>query len=90
MIFNFDTPEREAAKTLGIAMDTLKRDRLEGKIPSYVFVKFGYKRVRYCLPLLRDWQLAPDDLAAQARAMQLIEESRPSNAPRKSGRKAAA
>jgi hypothetical protein len=52
MIFNFDTPEREAAKTLGIAMDTLKRDRLEGKIPSYVFVKFGHKRVRYCLPLV--------------------------------------
>ena len=88
MILNFDTSEKEAARTIGIAPDTLKRDRLDGKIPSYVYTKFGYKRIRYCLPLLRDWQLDPDDLQAQARAMQLIEDSRPSNVPRKSGRKA--
>jgi hypothetical protein len=90
MNFNFDTPEKYAAKAIGIATDTLKKRRLKGDIPPHVYTKIGYKMIRYCLPLLKDWQLDPEDLAAQARAIELVQDSRPSNAPRKRGRKAAA
>jgi hypothetical protein len=90
MILNFDTPEKEAAKVLGIAAETLKKKRLKGFIPPHLYTRIGYKLIRYCLPLLKDWQLDPEDLAAQARAIELVQDSRPSNAPRKRGRKAAA
>ena len=90
MNFNFDTPEKDAAKAMGVATDTLKKRRLKGDIPPHVYTKIGYKMIRYCLPLLKDWQLDPDDIAAQARAIELVQDSRPSNAPRKRGRKAAA
>jgi hypothetical protein len=89
-ILSFDATERIAAAALGISLETLRRRRLAGKIPSHCFVKHGYKCVRYCLPLLRDWQLAPDDLEAQARAIALLESQRPSNQPLKRGRKVAA
>ena len=88
-MLQFDTPESKAAETLGVSPETLKTWRLGGKIPSHVYTKFSYKTLRYCLPLLKDWQLDPNDLQAQARAIELIQNSRPSNAPRKSGRKAA-
>jgi hypothetical protein len=52
--FRFDADERGAAKAIGIAPDTLKNLRLRGDIPSYVYTKFGYKLLRYCIPLLRD------------------------------------
>jgi hypothetical protein len=90
MNFNFDTPEKDAAKAIGIATDTLKKRRLKGDIPPHVYTKIGYKMLRYCLPLLKDWQLDPEDLSAQARAIELVQDSRPSNVPRKRGRKAAA
>jgi hypothetical protein len=89
MNFNFDTPEKDAAKAMGIATDTLKKRRLKGDIPPHVYTKIGYKMLRYCIPLLKDWQLDPDDMAAQARAIELVQDSRPSNVPRKRGRKAA-
>lgn len=53
--FSFDATEREAAIAIGISPDTLKNKRLRGDIPSYVYTKFGYKLLRYCIPLLRDW-----------------------------------
>jgi hypothetical protein len=59
------------------------------EIPSHVYMKFGYKTLRYCLPLLRDWQLNQDDPAAQARAIEALQNSLPSNQPMKRGRKAA-
>lgn len=87
--FYFDTTERAAAAALGILTDTLKKRRLADKVPSYLYTKYGYKCVRYCLPLLIDWQRAPDDLEAQARAIELLESQRPSNFAKKRGRKAA-
>jgi hypothetical protein len=89
-ILSFDVTERIAAAALDISPVTLTRWRLDGKVPSHCYVKLGYKCVRYCLPLLRDWQLAPDDLEAQARAIALLESQRPSNQPLKRGRKVAA
>jgi hypothetical protein len=86
----FDADEKAAAAELGWSVETLRKWRLAGKIPGHVFTKNGYKLVRYCLPLLRDWQLAPDDLEAQARAIELLQSQRPSNQPRKRGRKVAA
>jgi predicted site-specific integrase-resolvase len=53
-MLQFDAPESKAAETLGVSPETLKTWRLGGKIPSYVYAKFGYKTLRYCLPLLRD------------------------------------
>lgn len=85
----FDADEREAAREIGIAPDTLKSMRIRGDIPRHCYTKFGYKLLRYCLPLLRDWQLDPSDLAAQARAMEQLQNSRVSNIQVKRGRKAA-
>jgi hypothetical protein len=89
-VLSFDATERIAAAALGISLETLRKRRLAEKIPPHCFVKYGYKYVRYCLPLLRDWQLAPDDLDAQARAIELLQSQRPSNQLRKRGRKVAA
>jgi hypothetical protein len=89
MNFIFDTTEKDAAKTMGIATDTLKKRRLRGDVPTHTYTKIGYKTIRYCLPLLKDWQLDPEDLQAQARAIELLQNSRPSNQPQKRGRKAA-
>jgi hypothetical protein len=86
----FDINEKAAAAALGWSVETLRKKRLAGKVPTHVYTKMGYKLVRYCLPLLRDWQLAPDDLEAQARAIALLESQRPSNQPLKRGRKVAA
>jgi hypothetical protein len=68
--FKFDADEREAARAIGIAPETLKNMRIRGVIPPHCYTKFGYKLLRYCLPLLRDWQLDPTDLEAQTRAME--------------------
>jgi hypothetical protein len=89
-ILSFNATERIAAAALGISLETLRKRRLAGKVPTHCYVKYGYKCVRYCLPLLRDWQLAPDDLEAQARAIDLLQSQRPSNQPRKRGQKVAA
>jgi hypothetical protein len=86
---SFDTTERMAATSIGVSVETLKKWRRSGKIPSHTYTKFGYKFVRYCIPLLKDWQLSPDDFEAQARAIEVVQQSRPSNAPRKRGRKVA-
>jgi hypothetical protein len=85
----FCSTEREAAAALGIGQYTAKRWRLDGKIPAHCYTKIGYKTVRYCLPLLRDWQLDPTDLQAQSRAIAVVQDSRISNAPKKRGRKIA-
>jgi hypothetical protein len=86
----FNASEKEAAASLGVSDETLPKWRRSGKVPPHTYVKFGYKSVRYCIPLLRDWQLDPSDLNSQIRAIELIQESRPSNTPRKKGRKSAA
>jgi hypothetical protein len=88
-MLQFDAPESKAAETLGVSPETLKTWRLGGKIPSHVYAKFGYKTLRYCLPLLKDWQLNPDDIAAQQRAIEQLNATLPSQLPKKSGRKAA-
>lgn len=88
-MLRFDTPESQAAETLGVSGETLKRWRLKGKLPPHVFTKFGYKSVRYCRELLLDWQLNPDDPEAQSRSIEALQNSLPSNQPQKRGRKAA-
>jgi hypothetical protein len=90
MKIEFISLERDAAAALGLSPQTLKRWRLDGKIPAHVFVKIGYKIVRYSIPLLLDWQLDPDDLEAQSRAIAAIQAQRPSNQHQKKGRKSAA
>lgn len=89
MEFRFDADERKAAEEIGVAQETLKGMRIRGIVPPYCYTKFGYKLLRYCLPLLRDWQLDPTDTAAQARAIEQLQNSRVSNLPSKRGRKAA-
>ena len=79
MIFNFDTCEKTAAIAIGVDRQTLQKDRQKGKIPSYIFTKSGYRTVRYCLPLLKDWQQAPNDLEAQARAYDRLQSTRASS-----------
>jgi hypothetical protein len=86
----FNASERAAAIVLGINVETLRKWRRSDKVPPHTYIKFGYKTIRYCIPLLRDWQLDPSDLNSQLRAIELIQESRPSNTPRKKGRKSAA
>jgi hypothetical protein len=86
----YDTKERQAAKAIGVSYETCKRWRLSGKIPPHTYTKSGYKVLRYCLPLLTDWQIDPTDLEAQARAREALQATRPSNLPRKRGPKTAA
>jgi hypothetical protein len=90
MTYNFNATEKEAAAALGWSWQLLKKKRHDGEIPSHCYVKHGYKLVRYCLPLLQDWSLAPQDLEAQARAVAALEATRPSNSVTKRGRKSAA
>jgi Helix-turn-helix domain len=89
VLLSFDAKEKAAAAFLGISVETLRKWRRSGKVPAHTYAKSGYKFVRYNLFLLRDWQLAPDDFEAQARAIEVVQQSRPSNAPRKRGRKVA-
>ena len=90
MVFLYDRTEVEAATALGYRSgEGLKKRRLKGDLPDYLYVKFGYRSVRYCLPLLLDWQQNTTDLEAQARARQQLQNSLVSNLPAKRGRKAA-
>lgn len=89
MVFNFNATRLQASRLLGISLETVKRWERNGKIPTHIYTKFGYKTVRYCLPLLQEWQLNPDDLEVQARSAANVATSLPSNQPRKVGRKAA-
>lgn len=88
MIYQFNSTRDEAAAAIGIATETLRKWEQRGKIPPHVYTRLGYKTVRYCLTLLTDWQIDPDDLAAQARAIESLNSTRPSQQPRKVGRKA--
>jgi hypothetical protein len=63
----FDSDEKRAAETIGISGSGLKQMRLRGRIPNFCYTKIGHRTIRYCLPLLQEWQLNPDDLEHQAR-----------------------
>lgn len=90
MTFNFNATRLQAARLLGISIETVKRWERIKKIPTHVYAKFGYKTVRYCLPLLQEWQLNPEDKDVQIRSAAAVAASMPSNQPAKAGRKAAA
>jgi DNA-binding transcriptional MerR regulator len=89
MTFVFNATRAEAASTLGISPETIKKWEKTGKIPPHVYKKFGYKTLRYCLSLLADWQHNQDDPDAQIRSIEALQNSLPSNHPQKRGRKAA-
>jgi hypothetical protein len=89
MIYQFNATRENAAAAIGISPETLRKWEQRGKIPSHVYTRLGYKTIRYCLQLLADWQIDPDDLQAQARAIEALNATRPSQQPRKAGRKAA-
>jgi hypothetical protein len=88
MRFDFTASNQSAAETIGISHRTLKNWRLAGKIPAYTYTQHGDKYF-WCLDLLWDWHLDPNDLDAQIRAMEMIQNARTTNFARKSGRKAA-
>ncbi len=89
MTYQFNSTRRDAAIFLGISPETVKRWESAGKIPPHCYVKMGYKTVRYCLDLLRDWQQNPDDPAAHVRSAAALAASLPSNQPARAGRKSA-
>jgi MerR HTH family regulatory protein len=72
MIYQFNSTRDEAAAAIGISPETLRKWEQRGKIPPHVYTRLGDKTVRYCLKLLTDWQIDPDDLQAQARAIDNI------------------
>jgi hypothetical protein len=86
-MYKFNATRVEAGGAIGISGETIRKWERSGKIPSYVYSKFGYRTVRYCISLLTDWMLSPDDLEAQARAIESLNATRPSQQPRKTGRK---
>jgi hypothetical protein len=88
MIYQFNSTRNEAAAAIGISPKTLRKWEQRGKISSHVYTRMGYKTVRYCIPLLTDWQIDPDDIEAQCRAIEALNATRPSQHPRKAGRKA--
>jgi MerR HTH family regulatory protein len=89
MTYLFNATRDEAGKAIGISGETIRKWERQGKIPPHVYSKIGYRTVRYCLTLLTDWMLSPDDLQAQARSIEALNATRPSQQPRKAGRKAA-
>ena len=85
--FRFDTSETNAAKAIGISRWSLRDRRYSGEVPSYTYIRFGTKLIRYCVPLLADWAIDPSDLDAQLRAQSVFKNSRvssPSNLPKAS------
>lgn len=72
----FNATPTEAAALLGITQDALEYKRLRGDIPPHVYTKFSHKMIRFCLILLRDWQLSPNDPIALARSIALLESTR--------------
>jgi hypothetical protein len=88
MNYLFNATREDAAAAIGIATDTIRKWETSGKIPSYLYTKMSRKCVRYCLTLLTDWQIDPDDIEAQCRAIEALNATRPSQQPRKVGRKA--
>jgi hypothetical protein len=89
MIYQFNASREQAGAAIGISPETVRKWEQQGKIPTYLYTKMSYKTVRYCLPLLTDWQIDPDNLELQARAIEALNATRPSQQPRKAGRKAA-
>ncbi len=87
--FEFNADRAAAGKAIGIAAETVRAWERKGKIPPHCYTKIGHRTVRYCLTLLTDWVLDPDDLDAQARSIEALNATRPSQQPRKAGRKAA-
>jgi hypothetical protein len=85
----FDLTERDAASLVKMSIPGFKKMRLSEKIPPHCYIKLGYRTIRYCGDLLLDWMIDPDDLEAHARANEQLQNSRISNLPRKSGRRAA-
>jgi MerR HTH family regulatory protein len=87
--YHFNATREEAGKAIGIAAETVRQWERKGKIPPHCYTKIGHRTIRYCLDLVRDWALAPDDMEARARAIEALNATRPSQQPRKAGRKAA-
>jgi hypothetical protein len=89
MTYLFNATREEAGAAIGIAAETVRKWERQGKIPPHVYSKIGYRTIRYSIALLTDWALSPDDLQAQARAIDALNATRPSQQPRKTGRKTA-
>ncbi len=90
MKYQYNLTEREAAEECaGMSIPGFKKLRISGKIPAHCYTKLGYRTLRYCRELLLDWIADPNDVEAQTRAMEQLQNSRISNLPAKRGRKAA-
>lgn len=89
MNYLFNADRSEAGEAIGIKAETIRKWERKGKIPPHCYTKIGHRTVRYCLALLTDWTLDPNNMEAQARAIEALNTTRPSQQPRKAGRKAA-
>jgi hypothetical protein len=87
--YQFNADREAAGKAIGIAAETVRQWERKGKIPPHCYTKIGHRTVRYCLALLNDWVLDPDDMEARARSIEALNATRPSQQTRKAGRKTA-
>jgi hypothetical protein len=71
-MFVYDTREQDISEIFDVCTETVKRWRRTGKIPAHCYKRFSWNCVRYCLPLLLDWQKDPDNLEAQAKAIKAL------------------
>ena len=85
--YQFNADREAAGKAIGIAAETVRQWERKGQIPPHCYTKIGHRAVRYCLALLNDWVLDPDDMEARAWSIESLNATRPSQQPRKSGQK---
>jgi hypothetical protein len=89
-MYKFDSTRQDIANLMNVSIETVKRWEKISKIPPHCYVKLGYKTVRYCPDLIRDWMVNSQDPVAWARSIEALQNSLPSNQSQKRGRKAAA
>lgn len=66
--FIYNSTESQIAELLGVTTRTLANWRESGKIPKYLYRRFGdnnYSRIRYCELLVLRWQHTPESEKTQ-------------------------
>lgn len=60
-MYLYNTKADKAAELIGMSARSLRRWRIEGKIPGFAFVDNGHRNVRYCADLLNAWWINRND-----------------------------